>query len=106
MTYLRRLLVQVNPVAIQVLECYSRAIRLNLRLAVELDPRVLHSAVFPQAVIGHDPEERLGPCLLADQCQISLRFRKIEGDRWPRIAWQPESDPALRSEWHVLRHDE
>src|SRR5262245_63946653 len=64
---LPRLLIHVDLVAVQILERDSRAVRLNLGLAVELDARVLHPAILAQAVIGHDAEIGLRPTLLPHQ---------------------------------------
>src|SRR4029453_10189031 len=61
-----RFLVQVDLVAIQILERYSGTIRLNLRLAVKLNAGILHTAILTQTIIGYDPQEGLRPALPAD----------------------------------------
>src|SRR5262249_55588653 len=82
---LRRLLVHVDLVPIQILKRHTGAIWLNLRLAVEFHAGLLHSAVLGNAVIGHDPEERLRTALLADQRPVFVRFSQIQGDGYDLI---------------------
>src|SRR5262249_15200856 len=99
---LRRLLIQVDLVAIQILECYSGTPRLDLRFAVESNTGILHPAIVSYTVIGHDPKEGLRPSLLAHQGSILVGFSQIESDRQKVILRQPNRDPSLRSKGHIL----
>src|SRR5215204_7418625 len=77
------LLVQVDLVAVEILEKHPGPPWFALRLAVEGHAPLLHAAVLAETVVGAQGEQRKTACLLADYGQVALR--PSQGQRQSRL---------------------
>src|SRR5262245_7235968 len=76
-----RLLIHVDPVAVKILERHPGPVGLHFGLAFEANTRLRHPPIFADAIVGHDPEQGLGPTLLADQQPLLVRLGQDERNR-------------------------